>query len=274
MDDALTCARCGAAIASDAAFCGKCGLVRQPPTEPVVVAQTVQWAQPGQWVFCVRCGGPAAAGTTFCGHCGAVLAVQSAPPIATEWAPTPKKGHRTIAMLLAGFVVICVVVSVGFVVVKTALADQCTDSNASLYTVYQVGMEPTFEPGQKLLVKPSNGAVGEIVVFNPPTGYADKASDPFIKRVVGVAGDLVEVHDGAVWVNGVKLAEPYVYDGAPTVPRTEVTSWRVPAGDLFVMGDHRDASEDSREFGPIAKSTVIGQVTYRCFPSTVRGSVH
>jgi signal peptidase I len=149
---------------------------------------------------------------------------------------------------------------------------------AQPYKIYQVSMEHTLEPDQMVLVDKlspvfSDYRRGDVIVFNPPSGYADQGSDPFIKRVIGVAGDLVEVRSGAVWVNGVKLVEPYVYDGAPTTPRTEVSSWRVPAGDLFVMGDHRDASEDSRVFGPIAKSSVIGRAWLRYWPTADLGWV-
>ena len=76
----------------------------------------------------------------------------------------------------------------------------------------------------------------------------------------------MEVHDDSVWVNGVKLAEPYVYDGQPTTPLSTQSSWRVPKDQLFVLGDHREASQDSRVFGPIAKSTVIGRAWLRYWP--------
>ena len=142
---------------------------------------------------------------------------------------------------------------------------------AQPYRIYQDSMERTLEPNQMVLVDKispvfSDYKRGDVIVFQPPKGFEDKDNDPFIKRVIGLGGDLVEVHDGAVWVNGVKLSEPYVYDLQPTVARTEVSSWRIPDGDLFVMGDHRDASEDSRVFGPIAKSTVIGRAWIRYWP--------
>jgi signal peptidase I len=144
---------------------------------------------------------------------------------------------------------------------------------AQPYRIFQVSMERTLEPDQMVLVDKlspvfSDYKRGDVIVFNPPLGFQDQGSDPFIKRVIGVGGDLVEVHDGAVWVNGAKLTEPYVYDGQPTAPRTEVTSWRVPDGQLFVMGDHRDASEDSRVFGPIQKSSVIGRAWIRYWPTS------
>jgi signal peptidase I len=143
---------------------------------------------------------------------------------------------------------------------------------AQPYQIMQVSMEHTLEPGQYVLVDKvspnfSDYKRGDVIVFEPPAGYQEDGQDiPFIKRVIGVGGDLVEVHDDAVWVNGVKLNESYVFDGQPTTPLNGQSSWRVPKDRLFVLGDHREASQDSRVFGPIAKSTVIGRAWLRYWP--------
>jgi signal peptidase I len=143
---------------------------------------------------------------------------------------------------------------------------------AQPYQIMQVSMENTLEPGQYVLVDKvspnfSDYKRGDVIVFEPPAGYQENGQDiPFIKRVIGVGGDLVEVHDDAVWVNGVKLNEPYLFEGQPTTPLSAQSSWRVPKDRLFVLGDHREASQDSRVFGPIAKSTVIGRAWLRYWP--------
>jgi signal peptidase I len=142
---------------------------------------------------------------------------------------------------------------------------------AQPYRIYQGSMQDTLEPDQMVLVDKLSPIFqdyrrGDVIVFQPPQGYEVEGSDPFIKRVVGVAGDLVEIRDDAVYVNGVRLIEPYVHGGEPTTPRTEKTSWRVPEGRLFVLGDHRQASEDSRVFGPIERSSVIGRAWVRYWP--------
>jgi signal peptidase I len=140
---------------------------------------------------------------------------------------------------------------------------------AQPYQILQVSMEHTLEPGQYVLVDKlsphfSDYKRGDVIVFEPPAGFQEDGQNiPFIKRVVGVAGDTVEVKDGAVWVNGVKLTEPYVYEGQTTEALTGQAIWQVPTGYLFVMGDHRQESQDSRVFGPIAKSTVIGRAWLR-----------
>ena len=93
-----------------------------------------------------------------------------------------------------------------------------------------------------------------------PTTWTNDAT-PFIKRVIGVPGDTVEVRDdGIVYVNGIALDEPYTYTNDEGVPEpteavADQTSWVVPAGELFVMGDHRQQSADSRVFGTIPIST-------------------
>ncbi len=148
---------------------------------------------------------------------------------------------------------------------------------AQPYRVEQQSMERTLEPDQYVLVDkltPRFDAYsrGDIVVFEPPDAWVQGGSrTPFIKRVIGLPGDTIEVRDGSVWVNGVRLVEPYVYDGQPTTASEEPARWVVPAGDLFVMGDHRQASADSRAFGPIAQSAVIGRAWLRYWPLDTLG---
>jgi signal peptidase I len=139
-----------------------------------------------------------------------------------------------------------------------------------IFRFEKMSMQPTLEPGDEVLVvSKDNLARGDIVVFSPPPAWvAGTTVTPFIKRVTGLPGETVEVKDGAVWVNGTKLDEPYVYDQQPTTAMTdEPARWVVPTGQLFVLGDHRAASADSRSFGTIAASTVLGVAVRRCSPS-------
>jgi signal peptidase I len=147
---------------------------------------------------------------------------------------------------------------------------------AQPFQVRQNSMEHTIEDEQFVLVDrltPHFDAYhrGDIIVFNPPD-EAPHLGDPFIKRVIGVAGDTVELRGGKVFVNGVALTEPYLFavDGTaqPTLPEdaSGTATWTVPAGDLFVMGDHRAKSSDSREFGPIDVSSVVGRAWLRYWP--------
>ena len=146
---------------------------------------------------------------------------------------------------------------------------------AQPYKVQLGSMEVTLLPDQYVLVDKltphwSTYQRGDIIVFDPPANWTGSNGVPFIKRVIGLPGDHVELRDGAVYVNGTKLEEPYVYtDGGPLT--TEPTAggpseWLVPAGQLFVMGDHRSQSADSRVFGPIEISHVIGRAWLRYWP--------
>jgi signal peptidase I len=151
---------------------------------------------------------------------------------------------------------------------------------AQPFQVQQVSMQDTIEDGQYVLVDrltPHFDAYhrGDIVVFTPPTNAEVQQGKPFIKRVIGVAGDTVQLRAGKVLVNGVPLVEPYLYsvDGAaePTDPENGEKSWTVLPGELFVMGDHRVRSSDSRDFGPIQISAVIGRAWLRYWPLAAFG---
>ena len=144
---------------------------------------------------------------------------------------------------------------------------------AQPYQIQQQSMEDTLMPNQYLLVDKLTPHFddyhrGDIVVFEPPAGWArDASGTPFIKRVIGVGGDTVDIHDGHVFVNGSQVDEPYLYQGQPTVPADPQNhSWKIGDGQLFVMGDHRSNSQDSRAFGPIQKSSVIGRAWLRYWP--------
>jgi signal peptidase I len=151
---------------------------------------------------------------------------------------------------------------------------------AQPYQVQQQSMERTLEPGQYVLVDKltprwDGYGRGDIVVFNPPATWTSD-NTPFIKRVIGVPGDTVEVKDdGLVYVNGVAIEEPYTYKNDEGVPEpTEVgdqARWVVPEGELFVMGDHRQRSADSRVFGTIPIGNVIGRAFLRYWPISTFG---
>jgi signal peptidase I len=144
---------------------------------------------------------------------------------------------------------------------------------AQPYQVQQESMENTLMPDQYVLVDKLTPRFdpyhrGDIVVFNPPEGWArDPSGAAYIKRVIGVAGDEIEIDGGHVFVNGVQISEPYVFAGQPTLLASGSSKkWTLGPDQLFVMGDHRAASQDSREFGPIDKSLVVGRVWIRYWP--------
>ena len=156
---------------------------------------------------------------------------------------------------------------------------------AQPYRVEQESMRTTLEPNQYVLVDKltphfDSYSRGDIVVFNPVLrdecsldvvgGLTDVT--PYIKRVIGEPGDRVVLVDGAVQVNGVLLDEAYI-QGAQTVPLSGETVWTVPADRLFVMGDNRQNSTDSRsdQIGMICTRDVIGRAWLRYWPLDTLG---
>lgn len=149
---------------------------------------------------------------------------------------------------------------------------------AQPYKVQQQSMERTLEPEQYVLVDKLTPRFdtykrGDIVVFTPPEDWADSNGTPFIKRVIGVAGDTVEIHDdGLVYIDDVALDEPYLYSdevgGPPQATTTplEQANWTIAEGEVFLMGDHRSNSADSRTFGPVETDQVIGRAWLRYWP--------
>jgi signal peptidase I len=147
---------------------------------------------------------------------------------------------------------------------------------AQPYKVQQESMETTLLPDQYVLVDKltprwSPYGRGDIVVFDPPASWTSGGGVPFIKRIIGLPGDRIELRAGHVYVNGVELVEDYVYQDGGRPQSTDpaaggATSWLVPDGELFVMGDHRKNSADSRSFGPIEESHVIGRAWLRYWP--------
>jgi len=93
---------------------------------------------------------------------------------------------------------------------------------------------------------------GDVIVFHSPIN----ADEDLVKRIVAVENDRVAVHDGKLWVNGVAQTEPYLMEQDFSGDMAEIT---VPAGHVFVMGDNRNNSGDSRLFGPIPVDSIIGK---------------
>jgi signal peptidase I len=147
---------------------------------------------------------------------------------------------------------------------------------AQPYKVQQGSMETTLMPDQYVLVDKlsphwAEYARGDIIVFEPPETWSSGGGVPFIKRIIGIPGDRVDLRGGLVYVNGVKLDEPYIFieDGRPQTTDPSpggADEWLVPPGELLVMGDHRQDSADSRSFGPIEIRHVIGRAWLRYWP--------
>ncbi|MFN0092332.1 MAG: signal peptidase I [Acidimicrobiales bacterium] len=135
-------------------------------------------------------------------------------------------------------------------------------------------MQPTLKIGDRVLVSKLNYRFGEvqrgdIVVFHNPTPRAEQGRDDFpqlIKRVIGLPGDVLQATapDYRVKVNGVALEEAYLGPGVRT--RELESPVEVPPGHVFVMGDNRANSRDSRFIGPIEENDIIGEAFLRIWP--------
>jgi signal peptidase I len=129
-------------------------------------------------------------------------------------------------------------------------------------------MEPTLMVKDKVVVDKftlrfTDVKRGDLVVFTRPVGLADTGIKDLVKRVVGLEGDTVEAIEGAVYVNGQPINEPYLATplSTSTLPKTTVG-----AGQLFVMGDNRGNSSDSRVFGTISADSVVGKARAVVWP--------
>lgn len=140
------------------------------------------------------------------------------------------------------------------------------------YRIENHSMEPSFYEGQFVLVnkvaywfgEPSRG---DVIVFHNPRN----TNEDYIKRIIGIPGDTVEVRDQRVFVNGLPLPEDFPHRAIP--PGEYSGPYVVGDGQLFVMGDNRPNSSDSRVFGPINQNLVVGQAWLRIWPLNTFGIV-
>ena len=108
---------------------------------------------------------------------------------------------------------------------------------------------------------------GDVVVFH----YPRDPSKSYIKRIIALPGDTLDIDEGRVYVNGQRVDEPYVprrYRDTRSVPEMVV-----PAGEYFVMGDHRSISSDSRDFGPVSRELIYGKAAFVYWPADNMGVI-
>jgi signal peptidase I len=128
-----------------------------------------------------------------------------------------------------------------------------------------IAMEPALKNGDRLLVDRNVDKLerGDIVTFY----YPADPSKSYIKRVVGLPGEAIEIRDGKVLINGNKLDEPYVASENNRVlsGRGEI---KIPIDNYYVLGDNRDNSNDSRMWGPLQRKFIYGKFVHKYYSAT------
>jgi signal peptidase I len=135
-------------------------------------------------------------------------------------------------------------------------------------------MEPTLQVGDRIVVEKISyrwnpPQRGQIIVFYPP--FADQDGEPkaYIKRIVGLPGDRLNIHDGKVFLNDKALTEPYIAEEIAYIlpnPALGIKEITVPPNQLWVMGDNRNNSNDSHVWGFLPQSNIVGRAIFRFFP--------
>jgi len=133
---------------------------------------------------------------------------------------------------------------------------------SSRVIVENISMKPTLQPGELLLInklayKLGSPRHGDIVVFH----YQGNPNEDYIKRLIGLPGDVVHVSEGVVNINNFALYEPYI-----AAPPTYEGTWTVPDGKYFVLGDNRNNSSDSHQWGFVSMEDVVGEAIFIYWP--------
>jgi signal peptidase I len=170
-------------------------------------------------------------------------------------AKKPRSLQRTVlewVLLLGGALVIALLI-------KTFLFQA--------FYIPSESMVPTLETNDRVLVNKLSYKLhdvnrGDIVVFETPESETGGAQD-LVKRVIGLPGETVSCRNGGILIDGRPLDEPYLED---TVDTSCDQEYRIPADTVFVMGDNRTQSKDSRSFGPIDQDSIVGRVFIRIWP--------
>jgi signal peptidase I len=197
--------------------------------------------------------------------------------------PDVQPKHRSVSRELAELPILAAIAIVVAVLIKSFIAQAFFIPSTSMVPQLKVNDRVVVSKLAYRLHPPHRG---DIVVFDaPPSEQTSRQSSrnpvvrlvrnaaeaigivqvrtEFIKRVVGLPGETVEGRNGHVYVNGQYLDEPYLPAGVLTSSFAPVV---IPHGDLWVMGDNRDNSRDSRVFGPIQRSKVVGRTIWRVWP--------
>ena len=179
------------------------------------------------------------------------------------------RGHR--ALVEWGIILVAVVLCT--VLLRTFVVQSFYIPSGSMLPTLQLGDRIIVD---KLSYRFHDPQRGDIVVFARPP-LEDQAYSDLVKRVIGLPGETISSKGGAVYINGKRLAEPWLPPGPQSAtnalaggdshPQFDLPGpVKIPPGDYYVMGDNRQDSEDSRFFGPIPKSLIVGRAVAVVWP--------
>jgi len=180
------------------------------------------------------------------------------PEAVPEWARLSQEDVITVVVTFA--------VSIAF---RTFIAEPRYIPSLSMYPNFDIGDRLIAEKLTYRFARDPN--VGDVVIFNPPrTAKTEKVyNEVFIKRIVALEGDDVEVKNGELYVNGQSRGKELKLEKI----KYNMPKLRVPSGDVFVMGDNRNNSFDSHAWGPLPKNRIIGRAVAKYWPPTAIGGL-
>lgn len=134
-------------------------------------------------------------------------------------------------------------------------------------------MEPTLQVGSRVVVDHrevlhGTWQRGDIVVFNDPPNWPPGT---YIKRIIAVPGDVIQINQGRVILNGKVLSESYIKE--QPIPENFIP-WQMGPGEYFMIGDNRNNSEDSRDFGPVRDQDIHGHAIFQLWPFSGFGKLN
>jgi|GEM_PF-790447 len=202
---------------------------------------------------CPFCGSRTEPYFNYCGNCGKCINNQASPNGYTTVNYKKTLGPAKIFLVVVGVVL--------------TLLSSCPQLLIEGRIVPSESMMPTIMPNDRVLVNklsyleidPSRG---DIIVFNPPASVHAKTQ--YIKRVIGIPGDVIQIRSGKVYINGKIYPEDYLYEPSAY----DYGPVKVPAAGYFVLGDNRNSSFDSHLwYEYVSKEDIFGKVVYIYWPS-------